>query len=170
LRLVALERGARERFEGSPHPLPHLLVQRVADAMVGVAGGVPGANAQEAMDALETAIGALGPDCADWPDHDGNTPLHWAVCHLSVESVELLLDSGADPSRPNAIGSGPFDPFFFEQLLSHAPAHEPRREEAMRAFIERQALDEAVRREDGEGDGGDSRGSHGAAGRSARRV
>ena len=40
---------------------------------------------------------------------NGNTPLHWAVLHKKLTSVEVLLQAGADPTKPNRDGMTPLD-------------------------------------------------------------
>ncbi len=62
----------------------------------------------------------------DTPGEDGATLLVEAIGRQKLESVEALLDGGADPNRPGAGGETPVhaaafvaDPAFLEMVLAH---------------------------------------------------
>ncbi|GER51420.1 potassium channel AKT1 [Striga asiatica] len=62
---------------------------------------------QNNLDALNEIV-RLGGDVS-LPNHNHRTALHAAVCEGSHETVEFLLDRGADPDAPDADGWTPRD-------------------------------------------------------------
>ena len=75
----------------------------------------------------------------------GNTPLHWAVLHKQLESVELLVGAGADPTRRNREGRSPLeiarDENFEAAVVAMERTPKGREDAARRKFDEERLLE-----------------------------